>query len=269
MSAIGRAGRALRFEQRITVAARLQFSAPTFLPDRNNAVLVNEYGNHRDEAHPQHECAAHLLENHAPSWVIEMAWTTSASTSSSRTAAPPRDNYIYGWNHLAALSEHGITLTMRTTHFVFMLVKGPRLGSLMGMGGHRFESNSTEAAAVRDALCSSGLPVVRLGTLCPLRDVAGDSRILGFFSSPRTLHPGLLADHQGAARKLWSSQSHPVLRLGEGVGYEWLLFFRRPTCEAVRVLTRAYLRKANLGLCPSLKFSGGSSCGRLGACLCK
>ncbi|KAG0425474.1 hypothetical protein HPB47_027363 [Ixodes persulcatus] len=81
-------------KQDCAVTARLQFSAPTLLPDRDNAVLVNEYGNHRDEAHPQHECAAHLLENHAPSWVIEMAWTTSASTSS-RTAAPPRDNYIY------------------------------------------------------------------------------------------------------------------------------------------------------------------------------
>ncbi|KAG0435588.1 hypothetical protein HPB47_018395 [Ixodes persulcatus] len=87
----------------IRVTARLHFSAPTFLPDRDNAVLVNEYGNHRDEAHPRHESAAHLLENHAPRRVIEMAWTTSASTSSSKTAAPPRDNYIYGWNHLAAL----------------------------------------------------------------------------------------------------------------------------------------------------------------------
>uniref|UniRef100_A0A6B0V1Q4 Secreted protein n=1 Tax=Ixodes ricinus TaxID=34613 RepID=A0A6B0V1Q4_IXORI len=107
----------------VQVTARLHFSAPTFLPVRDNAVLVNEYGNHRGEAHPQHECAAHLLENHAPSWVIEMAWTTSASTSSSKTVAPPRDSYIYGRNHFAALSEQGITLIMRTTHFVFLLVQ--------------------------------------------------------------------------------------------------------------------------------------------------
>lgn len=115
----------------VQVTARLHFSAPTFLPDRENAVPVNECGSHRDKVHPQHECAAHLLENHAPSWVSEMAWTcTSAFTSTSKTAAPPRDNSIYGWNHLAALSEHEITLTMRTTHFVFLLVQVGTVPSL-------------------------------------------------------------------------------------------------------------------------------------------
>ncbi|KAM7283538.1 hypothetical protein ISCGN_000645 [Ixodes scapularis] len=99
----------------------LQFPVPESLPSRDAAVLVSGSSDHRVGLSRHRQAATYLWDNLQA--ISPCSLDINRASSATLTSAPPTNAHISSLERLQPLSEHGISRTMPTTHFVILLVQ--------------------------------------------------------------------------------------------------------------------------------------------------